>query len=99
MTSLSKTQVKKANKMILTYKAPKKRGRPVGSKNKKKPAAKPTTFKRIESHAAEINKLHNRILELEKMRDALHNLVNSLEHQGIQYRAVISYLETKLELE
>ena len=85
MTSLSKPVAKK-------------RGRPVGSKNKKKPAARALVFKRTNNHAAEINKLHNRILELETIRERLHNVIDRQEHKAVQYQAVIDYLETKLEL-
>jgi hypothetical protein len=85
MTSLSKSVAKK-------------RGRPAGSKNKKKPAARALVFKRTNNHASEINKLHNRILELETIRERLHNVIDRQEHKAIQYQAVIDYLETKLEI-
>jgi hypothetical protein len=85
MTSLSKTVAKK-------------RGRPAGSKNKNKPAARDLVFKRTNNHASEINKLHNRILELETIRERLHSVIDRQEHKAIQYQAVIDYLETKLEI-
>ena len=85
----------------------KKRGRPLGSKNKRKPAMKKgigetTTFKQLNAEAgkvakkereAELLKEHAQIL-LE--RSALKLKVTNLEHQAIGYRAVISYLEHQL---
>ena len=82
MTSLSKKPVAK------------KRGRPVGSVNKKKPAAVSKPFKQ---RATAANLLY-RIEELETIRDRLHKLIDHHEHKEIQYRAVIDYLETKLEI-
>jgi hypothetical protein len=80
MTSLSKKPVAK------------KRGRPVGSKNK--PAAKAKAFKQ----PSNVANLLSRIEELETIRDRLHKLIDHHEHKEIQYRAVIDYLETKLEI-
>lgn len=85
MTSLSKPVAKK-------------RGRPVGSKNKKT-AARAKAFKQSNNHASEINKLQNRILELEMIRERLHSVIDRQEHKAIQYQAVIDYLETKLEID
>ena len=80
----------------------KKRGRPLGSKNKKKPAAKPKSFKRsVVKKAGEqmqVAQLQKRVQELELIRERLHNLIDRQEHKAIQYQAVIDYLETKLEL-
>jgi hypothetical protein len=84
MTSLSKSVAKK-------------RGRPLGSKNKKT-AAKAKAFKQPNVVALEINKLRNKISELEMIRERLHGVIDRQEHKAIQYRAVIDYLETKLEL-
>jgi hypothetical protein len=80
MTSLSKKPVAK------------KRGRPVGSKNK--PAAKVKAFKQ----PSNVANLLSRIEELETIRDRLHKLIDHHEHKEIQYRAVVDYLETKLEI-
>ena len=81
--------------MTLNSKKPiaKKRGRPLGSKNKKPATKKVKTFKLhdIESRALA------KIVELEKIRQNLHNVIDNLEHQAVQYKAVISYLENKLE--
>jgi len=75
----------------------KKRGRPLGSKNKAKrgrPAAKKAnTFKQFDVESRSLTK----IVELEKIRQNLHNVIDNLEHQAVQYKAVISYLENKLE--
>lgn len=90
MTSLSK-------KPAVVAKTARKRGRPLGSTNKKT-AARAKAFKQSNSHASEINKLHNRILELEMIRERLHSVIDRQEHKAIQYQAVIDYLETKLEL-
>jgi hypothetical protein len=83
----------------------KKRGRPLGSKNK--PAAERVKFKR----ASELNDKAKVVLltkkiatlniivnELQLIRQRLHSLVDNYEHKEIQYRAVIDYLETKLRL-
>jgi hypothetical protein len=70
----------------------KKRGRPVGSKNKRGRPAKTFKLRDIEGRAL------NKIVELEKIRQNLHNVIDNLEHQAVQYKAVISYLENKLEI-
>jgi hypothetical protein len=84
MTSLSKKPVAK------------KRGRPAGSKNK--PVAKAKTFKQPSNRASEISKLQDKIIELEMIRERLHNVIDRQEYKAVQYQAVIDYLETKLEL-
>lgn len=74
----------------------KKRGRPLGSKNKPKKiprAGKVRTFKRL----YDLQRAADKIVELEKIRENLHNLIDNLEHKEVQYKAVISYLENKLE--
>jgi len=72
----------------------KKRGRPLGSKNKKPVARKVKTFKlRSPRNLAMVQ-----IVELERIRQNLHNVIDNLEHQAVQYKAVISYLENKLEI-
>jgi len=93
MTSLSKKSVAK------------KRGRPLGSKNKRvvKVAGKEYTFKnkafkQPSKRASEVSKLQDKILELEMIRERLHSVIDRQEHKAIQYQAVIDYLETKLEL-
>jgi len=71
----------------------KKRGRPLGSKNKKSRAGKVKTFKQFDPTQRALAK----VVELEKIRNNLHNLIDNLEHKIVQYQAVISYLEHKLE--
>ena len=70
----------------------KKRGRPLGSKNKAKrgrPAAKKAnTFKQSDAHKVLLTTLIEELVEK----------IKSLEHQAVQYQAVISYLENKLEI-
>jgi len=72
----------------------KKRGRPVGSLNKRKVAkkvvAKDSSFKR-----ADADKLLENILTNELVVEQETKILN-LEHQAIGYKAVISYLEHKL---
>jgi hypothetical protein len=85
----------------------KKRGRPLGSTNKRKrgksikklQVGETTTFKRLNAEAGRVAK-KERELELLKEhsellleRSALVVKVTNLEHQAIGYRAVISYLE------
>lgn len=70
----------------------KKRGRPVGSKNKRGRPAKTFKLRDIEGRAL------SKIVELEKIRQNLHGVIDNLEHQAVQYKAVISYLENKLEI-
>ena len=72
----------------------KKRGRPVGSKNKNPVTRNVKTFKLRDIEGRALNK----IVELEKIRQNLHNVIDNLEHQAVQYKAVISYLENKLEI-
>lgn len=85
----------------MTISNSKKRGRPLGSKNKKpvvknkKPVTrKVSAFKLRDLETRALSK----IVELEKIRQNLHNVIDNLEHQAIQYKAVISYLENKLEI-
>jgi hypothetical protein len=88
---------------------PKKRGRPIGSKNKryKKPAMKKgigetTTFKQLNAEAGRVAKKERELAllrehaELLMERSTLKIKVANLEHQAIGYRAVISYLEHQL---
>jgi predicted transcriptional regulator len=84
MTSLSKKLVTK------------KRGRPVGSKNKSKPEAT-KTFKQSSTEAA-VHRLMDANLSLIKDNNQLLKAINNLEHQIIGFRAVISYLETQAGL-
>jgi hypothetical protein len=70
----------------------KKRGRPVGSKSKRGRPAK--TFKQFDP----AQRAFAKIVELEKIRQNLHDMIDNLEHQAVQYKAVISYLENKLEI-
>ena len=81
----------------------KKRGRPLGSKNK--PAAERTTVKRasdlndkarIVLLTKKVDELNTFANELQLIRQRLHSLVDNYEHKEVQYRAVIDYLETKL---
>jgi hypothetical protein len=90
MTSLSKPVAKK-------------RGRPVGSKNKRirKVAGKEYTFKDKafkQPKPAAADNLMNDNLRLIQDNGRLLNAINNLEHQVIGYRAVISYLENRLGL-
>ena len=95
MTSLSKP-------------TPKKRGRPLGSKNKrvKKVAGREYTFKdkTFKQSDADMQRLKmvgeivQKNLELIKDNTELVNHINKLEHQIIGFRAVISYLENQAGL-
>ena len=90
MTSLSKPVAKK-------------RGRPVGSKNKRvrKVAGKEYTFKDKafkQPKPAAADNLMNDNLRLIQDNGRLLNAINNLEHQVVGYRAVISYLENRLGL-
>jgi hypothetical protein len=91
MTSLSKP-------------TPKKRGRPLGSKNKRvrKVAGREYTFKDKEfkqsSTDAAIHKLMDANLSLIKDNNQLLKVINNLEHQIIGFRAVVSYLEVQAGL-
>jgi len=75
----------------------KKRGRPLGSKNKrykrpvKKSAVKDTLFKQFDP-AATLEKI--RVIDA-MVADQERKIIN-LEHQIVGYKAVISYLEHKL---
>jgi hypothetical protein len=65
----------------------KKIGRPLGSKNKKPATRNVKTFKQSADHKILLTSLIGKLVEK----------VKSLEHQAVQYQAVISYLENKLE--
>ena len=85
----------------------KKRGRPVGSTNKRRrgrPVKKmqvgdTTTFKQLNAEAGRVAKKEREMellrehAELLLERSALKVKITNLEHQAIGYRAVISYLE------
>ena len=83
--------------MTLNSNAPKKRGRPVGSKNKrykrptKKVAAKDHAFKQFDP-AATLEKIR----AIDAMVADQERKILNLQHQAVGYRAVISYLENKL---
>ena len=75
---------------------PKKRGRPIGSKNKryKRPknvAAKDGLFKRFDP-AATLEKIR----AIDAMLADQERKILNLEHQAVGYKAVISYLEHQL---
>lgn len=89
MTSLFK------KKPAVVAKTARKRGRPVGSKNK--PAAKVKTFKQSDSDAA-IHRLMDANLSLIKDNNQLLKVIENLEHQIIGFRAVVSYLEAQAGL-
>jgi predicted transcriptional regulator len=74
----------------------KKLGRPVGSKNKLKPAAT-KTFKQSATDAA-VHRLMEANLSLIKDNNQLLKVINNLEHQIIGFRAVVSYLEVQAGL-
>jgi len=74
----------------------KRRGRPLGSTNKKKPAAARKSFKQPNAAAREEKLLQAHIELMVKASDLRKNIAN-LEHQAIGYQAVISYLEHQLE--
>jgi predicted transcriptional regulator len=74
----------------------KKRGRPVGSKNKTKPEAT-KAFKQSATEAA-VHRLMDANLSLIKDNNQLIKVIDNLEHQIVGFRAVISYLENRLGL-
>lgn len=71
----------------------KKRGRPAGTRAKHAPT--------IESVRSEWERRYTEMLDYCKEFDAqekiLRTKINSLEFQAVNYRAVISYLENKIE--
>ena len=79
--------------MTLNSNLPKKRGRPLGSKNKRKVAkkvgSKDNAFKQadVKKFIQDLN--DNVVTEQEA-------IILNLEHQIVGYKAVISYLEHKL---
>ena len=79
--------------MTLNSNLPKKRGRPLGSKNKRKVAkkvgSKDNAFKQadVKKFIKDLN--DNVVTEQE-------TIILNLEHQIIGYKAVISYLEYRL---
>ena len=93
MTSLFK------KKPAVVAKTARKRGRPVGSKNKpkQKPAASSKTFKQPNNDAA-IHRLMDANLSLIKDNNQLLKVIENLEHQIIGFRAVVSYLEAQAGL-
>lgn len=92
--------------MTLNSNFPKKRGRPLGSTNKRKVAKKVASqnrsFKQLNAEASQVVKKEREIqllrehAELLMERTALKVKITNLEHQAIGYRAVISYLEHQL---
>ena len=86
MTSLSK------------FPLAKKRGRPIGTKNKPAAAVKP--FKQSENDKLLLELRENDIVfnHLTQVIETLELKVKSLEHTVNQYKVVIDYLEAKLEI-
>lgn len=78
--------------MTLNSKKPvaKKRGRPLGVKNKRK------VVKKISSKAPAFKQQN--IDELLDTIECLELEIKNLEHKATQYAVVINYLETKLEI-
>jgi hypothetical protein len=76
----------------------KKRGRPLGSKNKRTRtvAGKKYTFKKKAFKQPKINQSDAHKILLTTLVQELTDRIKSLEHQSVGYRAVISYLEHKL---
>jgi hypothetical protein len=89
--------------MTLNSNLPKKLGRPVGSKNKRKKVAKKAgiknaSFKHIDEKARampNIPPIPMSVLKDSMIKDQEIKILN-LQHQAVGYRAVISYLENKL---
>lgn len=78
----------------------KKRGRPVGSKNKPKAKAIPkkVDWEKLAKHLQKA--LQDEFVENERLQNKIGDLnfeVANLKHQAIGYRAVVSYLENKIE--
>jgi len=74
--------------------APKKRGRPAGTRSKHAPT--------VESVRSEWERRYTEMLdyynkEFDAQEKILRTKINSLEFQAVNYRAVISYLENKIE--
>lgn len=77
----------------------KKRGRPVGSKNKPKikNVPKKMDWEKLARHLQ--SALRDEFVENEKLAKKISDLefdVANLKHQAIGYRAVVSYLENKI---
>jgi len=80
--------------MTLNSNAPKKLGRPLGSKNKKRRVAKKVSNKDIAFKQDDVKKF------IKNLNDSVvtdqEAIILNLEHQIVGYKAVISYLEYKL---
>jgi len=90
--------------MTLSSNLPKKRGRPLGSRDKrarkvaKKVGSKSRAFKQVDKNLRSmpnIPPIPVKILKDEMVKDQEIKILN-LEHQIIGYKAVISYLEHML---
>lgn len=77
--------------------APKKRGRPAGTANKKA-ESKPKKVKQEAHTEAEFQSLLVYLKYLQEQNEAQAAALDSYAHKEIQTQAVISYLEAKLEL-
>jgi len=78
----------------------KKRGRPVGSRNKPKTKTTPkkVDWEKLAKHLQVA--LRDEFAENEKLNTKIGDLqfeIANLKHQAIGYRAVVSYLENKIE--
>lgn len=75
----------------------KKRGRPLGSRNKTETVKNPVDWEKLCKHLQ--TALRDEFSDNEELLSNVRSLetkVANLEHQAIGYRAVISYLENKL---
>jgi DNA anti-recombination protein RmuC len=75
----------------------KKRGRPVGSKNKPSKSKVKVNWERLAKQLQ--TALSDEFKESQGLSERINNLqyqVANLEHQAIGYRAILSYLENKL---
>jgi hypothetical protein len=90
MTVQKKRGRPRKDPMIAAVEAPKKRGRPAGTRINRKPT--------VESVVAEWQRRYLDMLGYyDNMEKVLTSKLNNLEYQAVGYRSVISYLENKIE--
>ena len=97
MTVQKKRGRPRKDPMVAAVQAPKKRGRPAGTRVKKVPTVE-SVHNQWQQRYYEMVAYYEEIMNnVQNNSKAISTKIANLEHQAIGYRSVISYLESKIE--